>query len=141
MVVLKWAAALGFVYVVGGVGTSFLSAETVELETHDPRGGALQTSLWVVDVNGDTWIRATDPEALWFTRLRAAPDVRILRDGVRSARRAVIASGFEDRVEEAMREKYGRADELLAWLRDPDDFVAIRLDATGELDAWDRDAS
>ena len=128
MVLAKWAVVLGLVYVALGVGSSFVSAETVELETRDPRGGALQTAVWVVELNGDTWIRAVDPDAMWFNRLLAEPEVRVRRGDVRTAHRAQIVAGFEDRVDEAMRAKYGRADELLSWLNDPAGFVSIRLE-------------
>ena len=136
MVIVKWAAVLGLLYIAVGTGTPFLSAETLDLETSDPRGGALQTSLWVVDVGGDVFVRATDPEALWLGRLRSQPDVRVLRDGVRSPRRALIVEGVDEKVDHAMREKYGRADEALAWLRDPADFVVIRLDPVRDADRW-----
>ncbi|MCR9097655.1 MAG: nitroreductase family deazaflavin-dependent oxidoreductase [bacterium] len=136
MLFAKWAVALGIVYVVAGVGTSFLSAETADLHTTDARGGGLQTSVWVVDVTGDLWIRATDPEALWYARLRANPDVQLVRDGRRVPCRALIVDGFDDQVDEAMREKYGRADELIAWVRDPSEFVAIRLDPVRAADRW-----
>lgn len=137
MVIAKWALALGLLYAAGGVTADFLSSEVVDLETSDPRGGALQTSVWVVDVGGEVWIRATEPEDLWFVRLQANPDVRLLRDGVRTSRRARIVDGFDDKVDDAMREKYGWADQVLAWLRDPADYVSIRLEPVSASDRWD----
>jgi len=136
MGIAKWAAVLGLAYAVAGVGTSFLSAEVADLHTTDGRGGGLQTSVWVVDVAGDLWIRATDPEALWLARLHANPDVELVRDGHRVPCRALILDGVDERVDAAMREKYGRADELVAWVRDPGEFVAIRLDRVPAGDRW-----
>ncbi len=136
MVIARWAVVLGLFYVVAGVGVDFLSGEVAELETGDPRGGALQTSVWVVDLSGEVWIRATNPDALWLARLRADPDVRLLRDGVRSPRRALILDDFDDQIALAMREKYGRADAVMAWMRDPGDYVSIRLEPLRESDRW-----
>lgn len=136
MVIARWAVVLGLFYVVAGVGVDFLSGEVAELETGDPRGGALQTSVWVVDLSGEVWIRATNPDALWLARLRADPDVRLLRDGVRSPRRALILDDFDDQIALAMREKYGRADAVMTWMRDPGDYVSIRLEPLRESDRW-----
>lgn len=136
MGIAKWALAIGIAYVFAGVGGSFLSGEVVELETRDPRGGALHTSLWIVDLSGDVWLRANNPDAVWLSRLRADPEVTLIRDGERSQRRALIVDGVEERIDHGLRAKYGRADEVLAYFRDPDDSVVIRLDEVPDADRW-----
>ncbi|MEZ4281837.1 MAG: hypothetical protein R3F21_19715 [Myxococcota bacterium] len=101
--------------------------ETVELETVDDRGTSFFTTLWVVDLHEQPWLRAGDPEAAWLQRLERDPEVFLVRDGERVAYRAEIEAGSAERVNAAMREKYGRADQVVAVLHDPARVVAIRL--------------
>ena len=136
MPMAKWALGVALVYVFAAIGSSFLSSEVVTVETRDERGGTLTTSLWVVDVSGDTWVRATDPDALWLERLRANPQVAFVRDDDRSERRALIVDGVARKIDTAMREKYGRADQIAALFRDPGESVVVRLDAADGSSRW-----
>lgn len=101
--------------------------ETVELETIDERGISFFTTLWVVDIHEEPWLRAGDPEATWLQRLQIDPDVFLIRDGERRPYHAEVAEDGTWRVNEAMRDKYARADEIVSWLHDPVAVVAIRL--------------
>ena len=132
----KWALALLVVYLLASVGVTFATSEVATVETRDVRGGALQTSVWVVDLSGDVWIRASFPDAMWLSRLREDPNVTLIREGERSQRRALIVDGVQERIDQGMRAKYGRADEAFAYLRNPYESVVIRLDAVAEADRW-----
>ena len=101
--------------------------ETVELETVDERGTTFFTTLWVVDLHEEPWLRAGDPEATWLQRLRRDPEVFLVRDGERKVYRAEIDERSTERVNEAMREKYGRADQIVSVVQDHAQSVAIRL--------------
>jgi len=101
--------------------------EIVELQTIDERGNSFTTKLWVVELHEEPWLRAGDPEATWVQRLANQPEVVLLRDGERLEYLAEIEEGEVDRVNEAMREKYGLADRIVSTLHDPLTVVAIRL--------------
>ena len=101
--------------------------EVVEIETYDVRGRSYPTSVWVVELYGDTWIRAGGPTATWLQRLVKNPEVYVTRDGVRAAYRAEVVADFGGRINDGMREKYGRADRLISTIHDDEEVVAIRL--------------
>jgi len=101
--------------------------EVVEIETYDVRGRSYPTSVWVVDLYGDTWIRAGGPTATWLQRLVKNPEVYVTRDGVRAAYQAEVVADFGGRINDGMREKYGRADQLISTIHDDEEVVAIRL--------------
>lgn len=101
--------------------------EVVLLETLDERGNSFRTKVWVVDIHREPWLRAGDPEATWVKRIERNPDVFLVRDGERTRLRAEIATWETDRINYAMREKYGYADQLISLIHDPGTVLAIRL--------------
>lgn len=108
-------------------GASEYGGEKVVLETLDERGIAFLTTLWVVDIHGEPWLRSGRPDSTWLQRIEASPDVFLVRDGERLAYRAEIAAYEVDRINDRMREKYGYADQLVSLIHDPEQAVAIRL--------------
>lgn len=108
--------------------------ETVELETLDERGTSFFTTLWIVDLHEEPWLRAGDPEATWLQRLRNDPEVFVVRDGERRPFRAEVDEDRVWRINDAMREKYGRADQIVSLLHDPERVVAIRLIEPSDFD-------
>jgi len=121
---------LPFLYAGAVFCASEYGGETVELETIDVFGRTFPTTVWIVDAYGDTWIRADDPESVWLQRIRINPVVYVTRKGVKAEYSAEVIEGFTKQINEAMREKYGRADEIVAPLHDRDEAVAIRLTGT-----------
>lgn len=101
--------------------------ETVQLETLDERGAIFSTTLWVIDVHKEPWLRAGDPESTWLERLQVHPEVFLTRNGERKPYVAEVAEFESVRVNYLMREKYGYADQIVSLLHDPDEVVAIRL--------------
>jgi len=101
--------------------------ETVQLETLDERGASFFTTLWVVDLHGQPWIRSGDPEAAWLQRLKTNPQVFLTRGDQRMPYRAEVSDGDAHRINEAMREKYAEADQLVSLIHEPEAVVAIRL--------------
>jgi hypothetical protein len=111
---------------------TYLAAERTEvavLRTTDAGGIVHETKLWVVDVDGATWVRVAHPARAWFERLRANPDVELVRSGVARPYRAVAMQdpGVRERVDAAFAAKYGVTDWWYGLLvrRDP---VPVRLD-------------
>jgi hypothetical protein len=119
---------LPFVLAIAILIASEWGGEVVTLETYDPRGTMFSTSLWIVNLYGEEWLRASDPEAGWVRRLRETSNVVLIRDGVRKGYRAEVVQDFAGRINDGMREKYGFADQLTSLLRDPEEVVAIRLE-------------
>ena len=60
-------------------------------------------------------------------RLREDPKVYVTRNEQRREYRADIIDRSVDRVNQAMREKYGRADMLVSTIHDSDEVLPIRL--------------
>ena len=108
------------------LAASEYGGETVELKTFDERD-VLVTTLWVVDLHDEPWLRAGNPDATWLQRLVETPQVVLVRDGETKSYRAEIDPSELDRVNDMMREKYGWADEVVSLLHDPDSVVAVRL--------------
>lgn len=109
------------------IAASEWGGEVIEIETLDNRGTQFHTSLWVVDLYGDSWLRGGDPDAAWVQRIRAQPGVFMTRNGEKKAYHAEIVEDFADRINDGMREKYGWADQLIALIHDESEVVAIRL--------------
>lgn len=115
------------VYGVALFVASEYGGEVVELETHDWRGGRFKTSVWIVDMHGDAWIRSGDPESSWLARLRANPEVKVTRDGETLIYQAEVVEDFSAPLNAAMFEKYGRAEQLISTIHEDEEVVAVRL--------------
>jgi hypothetical protein len=118
---------LPFLYFGAVVLANNYGGEVVEIETVDVFGRSFSTSVWIVDLYSDTWIRANDPDAVWLQRLRINPSIKLTRNGVAAPFEAEVVDDFAERINEGMREKYGSADAIMAPLRNDDEVVVIRL--------------
>jgi hypothetical protein len=98
------------VLVLGAV--SIDEGEVVALTTFDAEGRDYLTQLWIVDLEGQSYLRSAAPDNAWLERLRARPE-------------AVLARGEEDR---AMAEKYGASDRLYSVLFDRSGSVPVRIE-------------
>jgi hypothetical protein len=102
------------------------TGEVVVLTSEGPDGSAA-TRLWVVDLHGVQYLRAS-PDSGWYQRLIAEPDVLLERAGKRAAYRAEANLELAAEVNGLMYEKYGWRDayiELLLGGRD--DAVPLAL--------------
>jgi hypothetical protein len=104
--------------------------EVATLVTFDSSERAVDTDLWIVDVEGRTYVRAADPETDWLERLLAHPEVRLRRNGMVSQVRGVPSEdpAVRKAVNRAMRRKYGSVDRVVAWARDRSRCVPVRLE-------------
>jgi hypothetical protein len=120
---------LGVLAVVAAAGW-VEEGEVATLVTFDDRGRGRDTRVWIVDVDGSTYVRAPDGGCAWLTRLRDHPVVHLSRgDGLLTVRaEPVDDSDAREVVNHAMHEKYGGFDELMAHWRDPSRSVPVRLE-------------
>lgn len=104
--------------------------EVVALTTFDPDGKSHLTQLWIVDLDGQSYLRAAAPDNAWLERLRAQPEAVLARG---EEDRAVVATPVSSaelraRVNGAMAEKYGASDRLYSAFFDRSQSVPVRID-------------
>jgi hypothetical protein len=90
------------------------SAEVVVLTSQGPDGGQ-DTRLWVVDLDGLQYLRAS-PDSGWYQRLVAEPRVLLVRNGNSAPYLAEIRMAHVEDVNRLMREKYGWRDAYIEFL-------------------------
>jgi len=118
---------------IGGVIAGVMlvdEGELVTLRTQGPDGAHYDTQLWVIDQEGELYLRAHFPGAKWLTRLRNHPEVELRRG---DASHSFLALPVEDpevrrAVNRAMTAKYGFADRLASALWDPGKSIPVHLD-------------
>ena len=103
--------------------------EVAVLRTYGSDGHGHDTKLWVVDHQGQPWLRARRQRLSWIERIRQNPRVELVRNGVATPYTATIDDAPEAKrvVNAAMADKYGWIDRWfeIPLHRDP---IAIRLD-------------
>lgn len=83
------------------------SGEVVVLYTQDKSGEQFSTRLWIVEHEGDIWLRAGSAQAGWYNGLVELPEIELLR---RSDRRSVytkIEPEYRDIINQFVAKKYG----------------------------------
>jgi hypothetical protein len=127
---------LGSIPLLVSVG-SFVAGEQIEvvaLRTIDGEGHPHDTKLWVVDHGGRPWVRSIRPTLRWLERIRANPQVELVRDGKTMACTASIVETEAARraIDDAMAAKYGWVDHWYEMLV-RHDTIPVRLDPDGKL--------
>jgi hypothetical protein len=91
--------------------SQMVASETGEVVvlTSDGADGPAETRLWVVDLDGVQYLRAS-PESGWYQRLVAEPDALLERAGSSAAYRAEARLDLADEINGLMHEKYGWRD-------------------------------
>lgn len=86
--------------------------EVVHLITMDETGQPRDTQLWIVEVDGQSYLRAGGDDLAWLGRLQTGKSASLKRDGkaVKIASSIETAADIRARVDSAMSEKYGFAD-------------------------------
>ena len=121
------ALVVVFALVMGLQQIAAESGEVVILTTRDDAGEAHQTRLWVVDHDGQQWLRAGVAQSGWFLRLQADGLVKVERDGASRDYVAVPDPSLEVEINDLMKEKYGWADSYIGFLFGRDGAVPIGL--------------
>lgn len=117
----KWltiavAGLLGLL--IGVLGLEIVASESGEVVVLSVAadGGLEETRLWVVDLDGQQYVRAGHTGAGWYAAAVAAPSVRVLRGGQEADYRLEAAPTARARVAEAMLAKYGWRERYIATL-------------------------
>lgn len=102
--------------------------EVVRLVTQDGSGEHRDTELWIAELDGQTYIRASNPNARWLARLQSKAPASIERDGHLVEIETIVDDDpqIRERLSRAMSEKYGLADRIWGLMRSSD-CVAIRI--------------
>jgi len=103
--------------------------EVAVLRTFGDDGHGHDTKLWVVDHEGQPWLRGGWSRLSWLERIRRNPRVELVRRGVTIPYLASIdeAPEVKQEINEAMAAKYGWIDRWYEILIRPDP-IPIRLD-------------
>jgi len=106
------------------------AGEVVSLTTTDAAGAKQETPLWVVDRDGQAWLRAGNSSSGWVARVRANPRVTLARGGITTAYRATPVPEATPEIDALMRAKYGVKDVLVGYLNPGSraSTLALRLD-------------
>ena len=133
---LALAAGAGILLLVVGV-LWVDEGEVVTLTTVDDQGRSSVTGLWVVEIDGETYLRAGSHEARWLERIRARPQVEITRNGVTQKVRATPSedAALRNAVSWAMRDKYGFIDAVLVRIIDHSRAVSILLEPIAPVES------
>jgi hypothetical protein len=104
--------------------------EVVALRTFDAEGKDYLTQLWIVELDGDSYLRSTAADSAWLERLRAQPEAFLARG---EDARAVTATPVSDdellgRINRAMAQKYGASNRLYSALFDRSASVPVRIE-------------
>jgi hypothetical protein len=104
--------------------------EVATLVTLDSRQQAFETDLWIVDIEGRTYVRAADLESDWLERLLARPELQLRRNDAVSRVRGVPSddAAVREAVNDAMQRKYGSVDRVVGWVRDRSSCVPVWLE-------------
>ncbi|NJN51232.1 MAG: hypothetical protein HC809_05085 [Gammaproteobacteria bacterium] len=104
------------------------SGEVVVVTTVGADGAAQETRLWIVDFEGEAYLRAGSTQAQWYVRLLNHPQITVERSGAAEAVLAAPSAADTTAVNELMAQKYGWADAYIGMIFSRDDAMAIRLD-------------
>ena len=125
------ALAAGAAIVLVVVGVLWVDeGEVVTLTTLDDQGRSSVTGLWIVEIDGEVYLRAGSRHAKWLERVRARPEVELTRDGVTQKVRAtpIEDAALRNAVSWAMRDKYGFIDAVLVRIIDHSEAVPILVE-------------
>ena len=73
--------ALGLLALAAATYVAGEQTEVVVLRTVDAQGEAFETKMWVVDHDGEVFVRVANPRRHWYQRLLANPRAELVRDG------------------------------------------------------------
>ncbi len=90
------------------------SGEVVVLGYTDVSGDLHETRLWIVDHQGQAWLRSGQAQSGWATRLGGEAEVVVTRDGQARAYRAVAAPEMATLINDLMLKKYGWREQVIS---------------------------
>jgi hypothetical protein len=127
--ILGWVVGVLLIVVIVVFGLQVIASETGEVVVlHTTADGEqVTTRLWVVDLDGDPWLRAGSASG-WYARLVASPEVLLARQGMTARYVAEPRTERRAEVNALMADKYGWRDRLIEVLvGGRDDAIPVRL--------------
>jgi hypothetical protein len=123
-------AVLAVVVLMTGISAMSPSSEVVVLTSSDAGGEGLETTVWIVEDQGDLWLRAGNPDSEWLGRVRANPEIALERGDATLRYQAVLVDedAARERVNELMAEKYGASNSMVSLWGDHSVSIPIRLE-------------
>lgn len=120
---IVWVALLAYL-------GSPAAGEVVLVTTTDAAGVEKQTPLWIVDDDGQAWLRAGNADSGWVARVRANPRIEMERGGTTARYRITPVPEATPEIDALMRAKYGFKDRLVGWIlpNSRRSTLALRLD-------------
>ena len=103
------------------------SGEVAVLHTQEKTGDEYSTRLWVVDHEGDMWLRAGTEQANWYQRLIVLPEVEVDRNSDRLAIVAEPQPEYRDEINRLMADKYGWRESYISFFFPRDKSIPVRL--------------
>lgn len=105
------------------------SGEVVVLGYTDESGVVHETRLWVVDHQGQAWLRSGQATSGWATRLGGNAQVVVTREGQTNAYQAVAAPEMATLINDLMLKKYGWREQIIsAMFGSRDGSLPLRLE-------------
>jgi len=101
--------------------------EVVELITQDQSGEDQITRLWVVDHDGQSYLRAGHAESGWYIRLNSTETIELIRDHATRRYKTQPTIELRDTINNLMQEKYTWSETLIGSMFDRSDSIPIRL--------------
>ena len=101
------------------------------VETTTPDGGTRETHVWYAEVDDAIWLEAGRPIHPWYLDIQRDPRLVLRADDIEGEFEAATVPGrrAHDYIRGLLREKYGLRDEILGWLIDTSQSIAVRLDS------------
>ena len=111
------------------LGLGLDMGEVVQLRTRGETGETHEIPLWITDVDGREYLRASHPRAAWAEQLRAQPLTVLVRSegAVRYRALEVADATLRRAVAAEARAKYGLADALFGLTRNDERAAVFEL--------------
>ena len=101
--------------------------EVVELHTYDESGQEITTRLWIVDYNGHPYLRTSDDQSGWFTRLNAQQNIKLTRTDNTQTYETTQAPELRDKINTLMHDKYTWGDSFIGAVFGRDNAIPVKL--------------
>ena len=105
--------------------------EVVELHTQDESGQEVTTRLWIVDYDGHPYLRTSDEQSGWFTRLNAQKKIKLTRTNNTLTYETTQAPELRDKINTLMHDKYTWGDSFIGAVFGRDNAIPVRLAMVG----------
>ena len=104
------------------------SGEVVVVTSQGADGGTAETRLWIVDYEGDQWLRSGSPMAGWYQNMQANPNIEVTRQDKTAGYVAIPKVEMRDTINAQLNAKYGWADDLIGVMFGREDAIPILLE-------------